>query len=105
MLFLQLPMDVLLVLFLCYKIVIVEFLNHLIEDPDHFGREVDELIVQLPVILSQMSSLDDKHFGLSHVEVEHLVAVDLFSNQLAFDLLDHFELIDELDQSFLGTGR
>ena len=69
MLFLQLPMDVLLVLFLCYKIVIIEFLNHLIKDPDHLGREVDELIVQLPVIFSQVGPLDDEHLGLSHVKV------------------------------------
>jgi hypothetical protein len=102
-LFCQFPLDILLVFFFSYKVLIIEFLNHTIEDPDHLGGEINELVVKFPIKLSQVRSLNHKHFGLPHVKVEHLISVDLFSDQLTLDLLDHFELVDELDERFLGT--
>jgi hypothetical protein len=52
-----------------------------------------------------MDALDDKNLGFDEVKFGQLIAINLLWNELAFDFIDDFELLDESDQSGFGLSR
>lgn len=85
-----------------HKELFVETLEHIVEAADHFSWEVDELIVDLPVVLLQVSPLHLEDASLQDLQLVELTAVDLFTDRLLpfnqFDLLEgEDEVLEGID--------
>lgn len=83
----------------------IQFFNDSIKNYDHFRRIVNELVVQIAIEFPQMDALDDKNLGFDEVKFGQLIAINLLWNELAFDFIDDFELLDESDQGGFGLSR
>jgi hypothetical protein len=83
----------------------IKFLNNSIKNPDHFSWKVNELVVDIAIEFSQMDALDDKDFGFSDIKFCQLIAINLLWDELAFDFINHFELLDEINQRAFSLSR
>ena len=83
----------------------IQFFNDSIKNYDHFRWIVNELVVQIAIEFPQMDPLDDKNLGFNEVEFGQLIAINLLWDELAFDFINHFELLDEINQRAFSLSR
>lgn len=89
------PRQNLLILLIENEVLLIEFLEQLIKDINHFHWEVHKLMIQLPIKLLNMPALNIEHPGLEQIKLIQLRGVDLLGNELAIRLPRDFKLIDE----------
>ncbi len=83
----------------------IQFFNDSIKNYDHFRWVVNELVVQIAIEFPQMNPLDDKNLGFDKIKFGQLIAINLLWNELAFDFIDDFKLLDESDKCAFGLSR
>jgi hypothetical protein len=79
--------------------LLVESLERVVEQTDHFGGKVDELVVEFAVVLLQMSALHLENVPFRQLQVVQLIPVDLLSHRIAIDQAGDFEVHDEVLQT------
>jgi hypothetical protein len=101
----QLCLNILIILLIGNEELMIQFFNDGIKNYDHFRWIVNELVVQIAIKFPQMDPLDDKDLGFDKVKFGQLIAINLLWNELTFDFIDDFELLDESDQGAFGLSR